>query len=41
MAREPKSLTLLDTYVLDVYSEPGLRIALGKAVEWYDQFLKT
>ena len=41
MAREPKSLTLLDMYVLDVYSEPGLSIALGKAVEWYDKFLKT
>jgi fermentation-respiration switch protein FrsA (DUF1100 family) len=40
MAREPKSLTLLDMYVLDVYSEPGLSIALGKAVEWYDKFLK-
>jgi fermentation-respiration switch protein FrsA (DUF1100 family) len=39
-AREPKSLTLLDMYVLDVYSEPGLSIALGKAVEWYDKFLK-
>jgi fermentation-respiration switch protein FrsA (DUF1100 family) len=41
LAREPKSLTLLDMYVLDVYSEPGLSIALGKAVEWYDKFLKT
>jgi uncharacterized protein len=41
IAREPKSLTLLDMYVLDVYSEPGLSIALGKAVEWYDKFLKT
>ena len=41
MAREPKSLTLLDMYVLDVYWEPGLSIALGKAVEWYDKFLKT
>jgi len=41
MAREPKSLTLLDMYVLDVYSEPGLSIALGKAVEWYDKFLKA
>jgi fermentation-respiration switch protein FrsA (DUF1100 family) len=41
MAREPKSLTLLDMYVLDVYSEPGLSVALGKAVEWYDKFLKT
>ncbi len=40
MAREPKSLTLLDMYVLDVYSEPGLSIALGKAVDWYDKFLK-
>jgi uncharacterized protein len=40
MAREPKSLTLLDMYVLDVYWEPGLSIALGKAAEWYDQFLK-
>jgi fermentation-respiration switch protein FrsA (DUF1100 family) len=40
MAREPKCLTLLDMYVLDVYSEPGLSVALGKAVEWYDQFLK-
>ncbi|HKV54827.1 MAG TPA: alpha/beta fold hydrolase [Candidatus Binataceae bacterium] len=39
MAREPKSLTLLDMYVLDVYWEPGLSIALGKAVEWYDKFL--
>lgn len=39
-AREPKSLTLLDMYVLDVYSEPGLSVALGKAAEWYDQFLK-
>jgi uncharacterized protein len=39
-AREPKSLTLLDMYVLDVYSEPGLSVALGKAVEWYDKFLK-
>jgi hypothetical protein len=28
-------------YVLDVYSEPGLRIALGKALEWYDKFLRT
>jgi len=41
MAREHKNLTLLDMYVLDVYSEPGLSIALGKAVEWYDRFLKT
>jgi hypothetical protein len=41
MAREHKSLTLLDMYVLDVYSEPGLSIALGKAVEWYDRFLKV
>jgi len=41
MARQPKSLTLLEMYVLDVYTEPGLSIALGKAVEWYDQFLKT
>jgi hypothetical protein len=41
MAREPKSLTLPDMYVLDVYSEPGLSIALGKAVEWYDKFLKA
>ena len=41
MAREPKSLTLLDMYVLDVYWEPGLSIALGKAVEWYDQYLKA
>jgi fermentation-respiration switch protein FrsA (DUF1100 family) len=41
MAREPKSLTLLDMYVLDVYSEPGLSIALGKAVEWHDKFLKA
>ena len=40
-AREPKSLTLLDMYVLDVYSEPGLSVALGKAVEWYDRFLKA
>lgn len=40
MAREPKSLTLLDMYVLDVYTEPGLSIALGKALEWYDQYLK-
>jgi hypothetical protein len=40
-AREPKSLTLLDMYVLDVYSEPGLTIALGKAVEWYDKFLRA
>jgi fermentation-respiration switch protein FrsA (DUF1100 family) len=40
-AREPKSLSLLDMYVLDVYSEPGLSIALGKAVEWYDKFLKV
>ena len=40
MAREPKSLTLLDMYVLDVYSEPGLSIALGRAIEWYDKFLK-
>ena len=40
-ACEPKSLTLLDMYVLDVYSEPGLSVALGKAVEWYDQFLKA
>jgi hypothetical protein len=28
-------------YVLDVYSEPGLSIALGKALEWYDKFLRT
>jgi len=41
MAREHKSLTLLDMYVLDVYWEPGLSIALGKAVEWYDRFLKA
>ena len=41
IAREPKDLTLLDMYVLDVYSEPGLSIALGKAVEWYDQYLKS
>jgi fermentation-respiration switch protein FrsA (DUF1100 family) len=41
IAREPKSLTLLDMYVLDVYSEPGLSIALGKAVEWYDRYLKA
>src|SRR5216683_149040 len=41
MAREPKSLTLLDMYVLDVYWEPGLSIALGKAAEWYDRFLKA
>jgi len=41
MAREPKSLTLLDMYVLDVYSEPGLSIVLSKAVEWYDKFLKA
>jgi fermentation-respiration switch protein FrsA (DUF1100 family) len=41
MAREPKSLSLLDMYVLDVYWEPGLSIALGKAVEWYDKFLKS
>jgi len=41
MAREHKNLTLLDMYVLDVYWEPGLSIALGKAVEWYDRFLKT
>jgi fermentation-respiration switch protein FrsA (DUF1100 family) len=41
MAREHKSLTLLDMYVLDVYSEPGLSIALDKAVEWYDRFLKV
>ncbi|MBV8357898.1 MAG: alpha/beta hydrolase [Deltaproteobacteria bacterium] len=41
MAREPKSLTLLDMYVLDVYWEPGLSIALGKAAEWYDQYLKA
>jgi fermentation-respiration switch protein FrsA (DUF1100 family) len=41
MAREPKSLTLLDMYVLDVYSEPGLSVALGKALEWYDKFLKA
>lgn len=40
-AREPKSLTLLDMYVLDVYSEPGLSVALGKALEWYDKFLKA
>jgi uncharacterized protein len=40
-ACEPKSLTLLDMYVLDVYSEPGLSVALGKAVEWYDRFLKA
>jgi fermentation-respiration switch protein FrsA (DUF1100 family) len=40
-AREPKNLTLLDMYVLDVYSEPGLSIALGEAVKWYDQFLKA
>jgi fermentation-respiration switch protein FrsA (DUF1100 family) len=40
-ACEPKSLTLLDMYVLDVYWEPGLSIALGKALEWYDQFLRT
>ncbi|HJU11273.1 MAG TPA: alpha/beta hydrolase, partial [Candidatus Binataceae bacterium] len=40
MAREPKNLTLLEMYVLDVYSDPGLNIALGKAVEWYDQYLK-
>src|ERR1700730_315863 len=37
MARAPKSLTLLDMYVLGVYWEPGLSIALGKAVECYDQ----
>jgi uncharacterized protein len=41
MAREHKSLTLLDMYVLDVYWEPGLSIALGKAVEWYDRFLNA
>jgi hypothetical protein len=41
VAREPKSLTLLDMYVLDLYWEPGLSIALGKAVEWYDKFLKA
>jgi uncharacterized protein len=41
LAREPKSLTLLDMYVLDVYWEPGLSIALGKAAEWYDQYLKA
>ena len=41
MAREPKSLTLLDMYVLNVYSEPGLSIALGKALEWYDNFRKA
>jgi uncharacterized protein len=41
MAREPKRLTLLDMYVLDVYSEPGLSIALGKAAEWYDEYLKA
>ena len=41
IAREPKSLTLLDMYVLDVYSEPGMSIALGKAVEWYDRYLKA
>jgi fermentation-respiration switch protein FrsA (DUF1100 family) len=41
MAREPKSLTLLDMYVLDVYWEPGLSIALGKATEWYDEYLKA
>jgi len=40
-AREPKNPTLLDMYVLDVYSEPGLSIALGEAVKWYDQFLKA
>jgi uncharacterized protein len=41
MAREPRSLTLLDMYALDVYWEPGLSIALGKAVEWCDKFVKT
>jgi fermentation-respiration switch protein FrsA (DUF1100 family) len=41
LARQPKALTLLDMYVLDVYSEPGLSIALGKALEWYDKFLKA
>jgi hypothetical protein len=40
-ACQPKSLTLLDMYVLDVYWEPGLSIALGKAVECYDQYLKS
>lgn len=40
-AREPKRLSLLDMYVLDVYWEPGLSIALGKAVEWYDDYLKA
>jgi len=28
-------------YVLDVYWEPGLSIALGKAAEWYDEYLKA
>lgn len=41
IARQPKSLTLLDMHVLDVYWEPGLSIALAKAVEWYDQYLKA
>jgi fermentation-respiration switch protein FrsA (DUF1100 family) len=41
LARQPKALTLLDMYVLDVYSEPGLSIALGEALEWYDKFLKA
>ena len=41
IAREPKNLTLLDMYVLDVYWEPGLSIALGKAAEWYDRYLKA
>ena len=41
LARQPKSLTLLDMHVLDVYWEPGLSIALGKAAEWYDQYLKV
>jgi hypothetical protein len=41
MAKEPKNLTLLDMYVLDVYAEPGMSVALGKAVEWFDKFLKV
>src|SRR5215471_14426643 len=39
-AKEPKKLVLLEMTVLDVYWEPGLSLALGGAVQWYDQYLK-
>jgi fermentation-respiration switch protein FrsA (DUF1100 family) len=40
-ARDPKELVLLPEDQLGLYREPGLSVALGHSVTWFDRYLRS